>query len=131
MKKLSVVVVLLATTLFATLNANEQNEYYKHSYSENFKCVIYTTVHNQNPIISLVACKTGSYKNGYDDGWNKKPHKLSSVFVIKAGVSTECLAYEDKKCQTTSAEDISYTKGYSDGEKDRILQEQKNNNQKN
>jgi hypothetical protein len=128
MKKLSVAVALLAAAMFAAQSANAQNEYYKHSYSENFKCVIYTAVHVQDPITSLIACKTGSYKDGYNDGWNKKPHKKMLALVTKLVQSTGCLAYESQACKTASAEDISYVKGYSDGEKDRILQDKKDSN---
>ena len=81
-------------------------------------------IHGQDPVSSYVSCKSSEYSSGYEDGWKGNFPKVLKSLAVKMVQGASCLA-GDSSCPTATPEEISYTRGYQDGEKDRKCQESK------
>ncbi|MDR1198330.1 MAG: hypothetical protein LBK94_04865 [Prevotellaceae bacterium] len=124
MKKTLVAIAVSVIALFAAQNANGQEQssgkYYKENYSTGFSCWIRTTVSGGGIIESIIACKTGDYAKGYEDGYAGNKHKYLAAAVIKLWKNSQLLISDSSTAPSTmSASQLSYNQGYIDGEKDK------------
>ncbi|MDR0872116.1 MAG: hypothetical protein LBN27_01445 [Prevotellaceae bacterium] len=111
--------IILVAVIGFGISANAQC--YKQSYESNFKCGVYASITN----VKVVLCDKSSYSSGYEDGWNGNDPKILKSLKVKAVSGVSCLVDDSSSCSSTSSEDISYSRGYTDGERDRKCQERK------
>ena len=119
MKKFLLVLTAVIGFGMSAYAHNDAKSHYKESYSTVFMCIVKTEVNTggqTNVVEAYDACKNGSYAEGYEDGYNNRPYKkmvdlFTKLFKLVTSYGTNA--------PSVSAETISYTVGYRDGEKDK------------
>lgn len=114
-KKLFRMMLCLMLVFGTALTISAQNSkgiHYKESYNPYWKCMMSSDNGVGSSVVNYIECITSKYDEGYEDGYNGKQAKLREVFV-RLGTTVIKSEYSVRPA------DLSYSVGYSDGQKDR------------